>query len=101
MPLNATSFKPGHKAHPNRYQNGSMDYRTPSVRTEHERLAAKFFRDLKREYGPELTVSQKEHVTNIANIRARLQVYGEKIDHQTFVLLVNAERRELEKLSGD
>jgi hypothetical protein len=87
-----------------RYQKGHP-YHPPKAPlnggSEHQRLKSKFFRALKMEYGPELTASQKEHITNIANIRARLQLQGETIDHVTFVMLINAERRELEKLAGD
>jgi hypothetical protein len=86
---------------PRAYQKGHP-YHPPKVplasTTVYQRLAAKFKRALKSEYGPELTASQKEHITNIANIRARLQLQGENIDHPTFVMLINAERRELESL---
>src|SRR5712672_1973570 len=100
MSFNATSFKPGHKAHPNSYKEGTIDYRKRPFRNEHQRLKNRFIRELKAEFGPELTASQKEHIALAGEYKARL-VKGEKLDDVTAVMLGNALRRELAVLSGD
>jgi hypothetical protein len=82
-------YQPGHPYHPPKASiNGS----------EYERLVKKFIRKLKREYGPDLTAKQIEHINTAAHARARLTLRGEQMEDADFVLVSNAERRALESL---
>jgi hypothetical protein len=81
-----------------RYQKGHPFYPPRMNISAYERLVKQFIRKLKREYGPDLNARALEHIKNISVIRARLQLQGEQMDHMTYVLLVNTERRELECL---
>jgi hypothetical protein len=82
-------FQKGHPYHPPKQ---------PRLRSEYERLKKKFIRALKKDYGPHLTAPQIQHITNAAGIKARLELQGEQLDHVTYAMLVNAQRRELRSL---
>jgi hypothetical protein len=83
-----------------RYKSGHPYY--PPKRSldgsAYERLVKKFIRKLKREYGPDLTAKQQEHINTAAHARARLTLRGEQMEDADFVLVSNAERRALESL---
>jgi hypothetical protein len=81
-----------------RFEKGHPFYPPKQVGSEHTRLRSKIIRRLKREYGPDISAKQMEHIVNAADIRARLHLQGETINHADYVLLVNTERRELAEL---
>jgi hypothetical protein len=84
------TFKKGHKFHPRKQPlNGSSEY---------ERLKKQFIRELKKEYGPELTFKQKAHIISAAGIMARLQLEGKDISHADYRELNTELRHGLEAL---
>ena len=86
-----------------RFEKGHPHYPPWSRRlnnmSEYERLKKKFIRELKNEYGPELTFKQRAHIDSAAGIMARLQLEGKDIDHANYRELNTELRHGLEALN--
>jgi len=81
-----------------RFQKGHPHYPPKIDGTAYERLKKQIIRKLKIEYGPELTIKEREYINTIADCRARITLRGEKMEDADFVLLSNLEARALEAL---
>jgi hypothetical protein len=85
-----TSFKLGHKPNP------------PTVATTPlMRLRRQIVRELRDEYGPELTASQKSYIDIVADARARRQLYDISVHPLAIANLNDSERHALQALEGD
>ena len=93
MTLNATSFKVGHPWHsPKRPRAGT---------TELTRLRKRLARELRNEFGPELTASQLAYINAAAEAGARLQLQPESAHPLAIANLMDAQRHALQALEGD
>jgi hypothetical protein len=68
-----------------RFPKGHGSYRkNVDPATAYARLKRNYIRDLKKEYGPDLTFKQNAHIRSIGGIMARLEIEGKDIDHASY-----------------
>jgi hypothetical protein len=91
MTLNATSFKTGWHA-PKRPRAGT---------TELTRLRKRLARELRKEFGPDLSATQRAYINAAAEAGARLQLQPESAHPLAIANLMDAQRHALQALEGD
>ena len=93
-------FKPGNKTR-TQFKPGHPPYPPPAGTTELTRLKRRIARELKAEYGPELTGSQLAYINAAAEAGARLQLQPQDAHPLAIANLMDAQRHALQALEGD
>ena len=93
MTLNATSFKVGHPWHSPKHPRAGT--------TELTRLRKRLARELREEFGPDLSATQRAYINAAAEAGARLQLQPESAHPLAIANLMDAQRHALQALEGD